>query len=62
MDEKKFKTIYEQYNKEAERIKQKAKENGTWQKYGFDSNNHLFNKLNIKTMAKDKQFKAMQDK
>lgn len=62
MDEKKFKTIYEQYNKETERIKQKAKENGTWQKYGLDSNNHLFNKLNIKTMAKDKQFKAMQDK
>ena len=53
--------ILEWRNKEEERIKQEAKENGTWQYYGFDSNNHLFKELDTETKKKLKQLKSLID-
>lgn len=55
------KLILEWRNKEAERIKQEAKENGTWQEYGFDSNNHLFKELDTETKKKLKRLKSSID-
>lgn len=55
------KLILEWRNKEAERIKQEAKENGTWQEYGFDSNNHLFKELDTETKKKLKHLKSLID-
>ncbi len=53
--------IYDQWCKDQDEIKRKAQENGTWSKYGLDSNNHLFKELNNEVKEKLKALAAMID-
>ena len=39
------KKIYNKWSKAKSDIEKKSKENGTWEKVGLDSNNHLFKKI-----------------
>lgn len=46
MDKTETKKAFDEwFDKEYERIKQEAKENGTWCYYGLDANQHLFKAL-----------------
>ena len=55
--DKAFYELNEWYDKEYERIKQEAQENGTWCYYGLDSNRHLFEALYAETKEKLKNIK-----
>lgn len=54
----KAKEIFEWWKSECERIEKEAKENGTWNDYGLDSNNHLFKALNDEAKEKLKNLKT----
>ena len=45
---KKAKQVFEEWKKECEEIRKKAKEDGVWNSHGLDSNNHLFKEVNQK--------------
>ena len=45
---KKAKQVFDDWKKECEAIKKKAKDDGTWSSHGLDSNNHLFKEANQK--------------
>lgn len=58
---KKAKQVFEEWIKECEEIKKKAKENGIWSFFGLDSNNHLFKEANRKVKERlEKINKSMQ--
>lgn len=52
--------IFKERNLKATEIIKKAKEDGTWQ-MGLDSNNHLFDDLNIETKLKLKELASKID-
>lgn len=52
--------IIDDRNKQAEKIIQEAKKNGTW-KTGLDSNRGLFAELDKKTIEKIERLKSMID-
>lgn len=56
------KKIYDNWQKERDRIENEAKQNGIWQNEGLDSNNHLFTELNNETKEKLQLLKALIDK
>ena len=53
----KAKQIFEWWKSECERIEKEAKENGTWNEFGLDSNNHLFKAINNEAKEKLKNLK-----
>lgn len=55
------KKIFDESIEEAEKITQKAKENGTWQR-GLDGNKELFEELHKKTKEKLKELTSKIDK
>ena len=55
------KKIYEKWRKDKEDIEVKAKEDGTWEKLGLDSNNHLFKEVDEEAKAKLKVLESMID-
>lgn len=46
------KKIYDEWNKEVEKIKNNAIDKGKWQNIGLDTNRHLFKKANEKAKRK----------
>ena len=46
------KQVFEEWKKECEDIKKKAKEDGSWSSHGLDSNNHLFKEANKKAQER----------
>ena len=49
---KEAKKIYEEWQKKKQQIEKEAKEKGTWKNDGLDSNNHLFNKIDLEAKKK----------
>lgn len=58
---KEAKKIFEKWEKDKDEIEKKAKENGTWQTVGLDSNNHLFKEIDKKAKGKLKVLKSLID-
>ena len=57
----KAKAVFEEWKKEKEAIEAKAKEDGSWNSLGLDSNNHLFKEVDDKAKKKLAEIKAMID-
>lgn len=53
------KKIFDEWLKAKEEIEKQAKENGTWEVFGLDSNNHLFKDIDKEAKEKLKALKAM---
>lgn len=58
---KEAKKIFEKWCKDKEKIEKEAKENGTWQTVGLDSNNHLFKELDNEVKEKLEMLNSMID-
>ena len=49
---KKAKEIFEDWQEKKKKVEKEAKENGTWQNEGLDSNNHLFKEIDAEAKEK----------
>lgn len=58
---KEAKKIYDKWCKDKEAIEKEAKENGTWETVGLDSNNHLFKAIDKEAKEKLKKLESMID-
>lgn len=58
---KKAKEVFEQWVEEKEAIEKKAKADGRWNKFGLDSNNHLFKEADKKAKKRLDKIKSMID-
>ena len=58
---KKAKEVFDEWIEEKEAIEKKAKADGTWNKVGLDSNNHLFKEVDKKAKEKLDKIKSMID-
>lgn len=58
---KKAKEVFEQWVEEKEAIEKKAKADGRWNKFGLDSNNHLFKEADKKAKERLGKIKSMID-
>lgn len=58
---KEARKVFEQWQKKKHRIEKEAKENGTWNKDGIDSNNHLFKEIDAEAKAKLKSIASLID-
>lgn len=59
---KKARKIYEEWQKKREQIMTEAKENGTWENVGLDSNNHLFKSVDDEAKEKLEKLSELVDK
>ena len=57
----KAKAVFEEWKKEKEAIEKKAKEDGSWNSLGLDSNNHLFKEADDKAKKKLDEIKSKID-
>lgn len=55
------KRIYNHWRSQHEQIEKEAKENGTWQTVGLDSNRHLFKSVDAEAKEKLKKLSEMID-
>ena len=55
------KEVFEQWQKDREQLEKEAKENGTWQDAGLDSNNHLFKAVDKEAKEKLEKISKMID-
>ena len=53
----KAKQVFEEWAKKKAEIAKKAKEDGTWNEYGLDSNNHLFKDIDKEAKERLKSIK-----
>lgn len=58
---KRAKEVFDEWIEEKEAIEKKAKADGTWNKVGLDSNNHLFKEVDKKAKEKLDKIKSMID-
>lgn len=54
--------IFAQWQTKREQIEREAKENGTWQNSGLDSNNHLFKEIDAEVKEKLRSLSTLTDK
>lgn len=56
------KKIFAEWRTKRDQIEREAKENGTWQNSGLDSNNHLFKDIDAEAKEKLKSLSQATDK
>ena len=60
--DKKALEVLEWWASEREKIVTEAKKQGIWQKYGLDSNEHLFKKIDAEAKEKFEKIREMVDR